>query len=53
MFSGRIQVSARASMSICDWGAKIEIKSALLKADWQFHRSTETDVQGLLVSGGS
>ncbi len=41
--SGRIQVSVKPKMLRVDCKEKAEIKSALLTADWQFHKPTEKE----------
>ncbi len=41
--SGRIQVSVKPKMLSVDCKEKVEMKSALLTADWQFHRAMEKE----------
>ncbi len=41
--SGRIQVSVKPKMLSVDCKEKAEIKSALLTANWQFHKPTEKE----------
>ncbi|MGL5643245.1 MAG: hypothetical protein ACRCW3_00490, partial [Metamycoplasmataceae bacterium] len=47
VFSGQIQVSVKPKICREDWVAKAGIKSALLTADWQFHRPIENEGGGL------
>ncbi len=41
--SGRIQVSVKPKMLSVDCKEKVEIKSALFTADWQFQRAMEKE----------